>query len=427
MKRISGFPVPQRLTVPLLLAAGIVVFYLLRPDADGGGETDDNGSGSESIRFRTGERTAGGEAEKERRKQAISEAADRWHEELLEIYPDMRPEFRDVADADNGFLQFLLLAESKEMTELPKEIEVMFWEEAPWDAGKFAAWQAEHREGLVKLLKIAELPDRSTKGIDFGRFAKGARLTPTFGNVLAGSALLAFEQGDEAAALRYSRAAIRLSNHLTGVEAPSVLGKVIAQGYDCRIRDMFRDSILPSLSDDASSLQAWREAIFPPRDAAADYRLLLKGEWNCFIRSQILPALLGEHSSEPEAPSFDIADNNAYFQHYTQAVRDLAAGFSNSGPGRLDLAQSELQFPSSVIAAQTLLMLNETSASYRGIFSSLGKRVTEDALISAAIAIRLGESPGVDPVSGQPFLWDATTRTLKTPPESRDPLSLTLK
>ncbi|RYD32454.1 MAG: hypothetical protein EOP87_12790 [Verrucomicrobiaceae bacterium] len=415
----------QAVTV-LLVAAGGIAWFSMRGNSGRPDETSGAESGT-SLRTKAEQRASAGLDRDRRRQEAIADAAQMRYEQLLEIYPDMRPEFRDVPDAANGFLQFLLLAESKEVPELPREIDDMFFDKAPWDPVKFEAWLAENKDQLDEIVRIAELPEQSAKGIDFDRFCNGARLTTAYGKILNGSALLAFGKGDQASALRYAKAAIRLGDHLTGVEAPSMLGKVIAQGYRGSLRDLFANSMLPALSNDPQALQTWREVLFQKQDTAADYGQLLTGEWNNLIRANVLPAMLGAENSQPGAPSFDVPDPDAYFQQYTEATRRLAASFAKAGPGRIDLSQSDLEFPESGIDAKTLHVLQETGKMYRGLFKAFGIRTTKEAMISAAIAIQLGEDAGVDPVSGNPFQWDATSRTLTSPAGMGDPDSIQLR
>jgi hypothetical protein len=71
-------------------------------------------------------------------------------------------------------------------------------------------------------------------------------------------------------------------------------------------------------------------------------------------------------------------------------------------------------------------MLRDAGLLYRGIFNSLGVNITNAAMISAAVAVQLGEEPGIDPVSGKRFEWDPKSRTLSCPEgvDGHDPIKL---
>lgn len=373
-----------------------------------------------TLRTSSGDRTVSIRTNSRRSQEAIAEAAEKWYQELLVKYPRMKPEYRDVPEAENGYLQLLKLAEGAEDFLLPDDLAEMLGGLTAWDSAKFEEWLVETKDYRDRIVEIAELPDRSIKGLDFARLSGCTKFTAEFGKILSGSARLSFDAGDTDSALRYSRAAISLGDHLTNVEVPSVLGQVISAGYTSRIRDNFVENFMPSLWDDPEALATWREALFRKEDTAAAYGRLLSGEWNVFTRTQVLPALLGAHVPATGEMAFDVPDTGAFFEQITAATERLSAGFSSSGPDRLDLSRSEFDFPDSGTDPQTLRMLREITGGYRGIFTGLGIQTTRAAMVSAAVSVKLGETPAIDPVSGQPFLWDPATRTLASPTESEN-------
>lgn len=410
----------------ILLAAIGVSWYFTRPQAGPWRDLEELAAGNFS-RTKVSERSAPDPARDRRRQESISLAAQKWYEELLVKYPQMKPTYRDVPDEQNGFLQFLLLAESLKEPKLPEELNDMLRGDSPWDPGKLRVWLADNRDYFDQILHVAELPDHSIKGLDFSRLAHGcSRLSSEFGNILTSSARIAFVEGDQESALRYAKASISLSNHFTDIEVPSILGAVIAEGIRKSGRESFLENILPGLSNNPQALASWRGALFREEGPASEVARCLSGEWNVMMRTNVLPALLGKYPAIPGEVSFQVPDGDAFFDCYTAATENLAASLSNSGPDRFDLSHSELKFPESGINPQTLQMLHDVAFAYRGIFNALGVNSTNAAMISAALAVQFGEEPGIDPVSGKPFLWDPKSRTLSSPEgvEGHDPIKL---
>lgn len=408
-------PAIRAMACYLLLVALGMFWYFSR--SQGGPERGaDELATISTPRTKASERSVPDPAQERRRRASLSLAAQKWYEELLEKYPEMKPTFRDVPDEQNGFLQFLLFAESLKEPKLPEELTAMLRDDSSWEPAKFKAWLAENQDYCDRILHIAELPDHSIKGLDFGRFAQGrsSRFSSEFGKLLSASARLAFEAGDQESALRYGKASTSLSKHFTDIEVPSMLSEVVAEGLRSVARDSFVENILPSLSENPPALAAWREALFQKQQPASEYARILTGEWNTMARAYVIPILVGHPSSKGAEPLVRF-DSQAFFEHYTAATQRLASSLSNLGPDRLDLSRSDYEFPDAGIDKSTLEMLQGIAFQNQNIFIGLGANVTRTAMASAAIAIQLGEEPAIDPVSGKPFQWDPISRTLSSP------------
>jgi hypothetical protein len=372
------------------------------------------------IITRSSERAVSDPAGERRRRESVSAAAQKWYEELLEKYPDMKPVYRDVPDERNGYLQLLLLAENVKTPRLSPDLEMMFsGDQTAWEPEKFKAWLAENRAYADEILRVAELPDRSTKGIAFDRiFNETARLGMEFSRVLLGSARLAFEGGDQETALRYVKAAGSLGDHFADIEVPSMLGEVISTGIRARASDALFENYLPALANDPEALARWREVIFRSEAPAGEYARAVIGEWNTAIRGLLLPALLGDHSVTGGAiPADDVA---GLIDSYTLAMRGMAEGVSMKGADRFDVGQAtNTSSPTGVLKeaprGDEKFTVESILFSIRGLGAAFGTNASRNAMRSGAISILLGEELPVDPVTGQAFAWNAETRTLALP------------
>ncbi|MGJ8635193.1 MAG: hypothetical protein ACSHX7_14855 [Luteolibacter sp.] len=106
--------------------------------------------------------------------------------------------YKDVADEDNGFLQWLdFMDRFEEGLPLPDEIAEMIAGNADWDSLIFKKW-VEENGGLVdEILALGLLPDQSVKGVDFDRYLFiGAKTPKQASDLLLARATLAMEDGD---------------------------------------------------------------------------------------------------------------------------------------------------------------------------------------------------------------------------------------
>jgi hypothetical protein len=366
-----------------------------------------------SERSKTAERNIPDEHEKRRRSLAISKAAQKWYEEVLEKYPDLAPKFRDVPDEQNGYLQFLQMADSLKESRLPDHLTAMLNGNSEWNAAVLRQWLDENRAYVDQVLKVAELPDQSTKGIDYLRFPGTARLAVSeFVGLLSGCARLAFESGDTDAALRYCRAGMNMGSHFIDIEVPTMLHEAAATIIRGRMNRVFYEHVLPGLSDE--EIRAWRDALAVGEAPSSEYGRALIGEWNYNLRSFVLPALLG--GSSPTEGKFQMPDIDAFIDVYAMMTRKSASGLGDASPGRLDLTMNGLSFAESELSSEAIDGLQSASSGLRSFFEALGAESTRKAMSDAAIAIKLGEEPPVDPVSGLPFVWDSENRVLSAPP-----------
>lgn len=329
-----------------------------------------------------------------RRKGSIALAAQKWYEELLEKYPRMKPVYRDVPDDRNGYLQLLLLAESVKEPLLPEELVSMLQGDVAWDSGKFREWLSKNQDSFDRILRAAELPDQSARGITLDRLINGpSRVTTEFSRILLGSARLAFESGDQEGALRYMNASGRIGDHLVDIEVPSMLNEVISTGIRARARDSFYEHFLPALAGDPQTLRNWQDAVFRNENPASEYARVMTGEWNMTVRSLLLPAFLGDYSIvEKKLPVGDVA---GLLDSYTRSIQKSADGILQLGSDRFDVSNATLEFPAhpNSEAGDGNFSAGSILFSIRGMTEALGSVVTANAMNSAAISILLGETP----------------------------------
>jgi hypothetical protein len=348
----------------------------------------------------------------------------------LEKYPRMKPEFRDVPDEQNGFLQIILLSESLKGRLLPDDLRACLQGESAWDGQAFKAWLGENQEVFDKILCTAELPDHSVKGLALDRLASGSnRPISDFGLILHSAARLAFESEDRVTALRYMKASTALADHLVEIESPTMLGEVLSLGIRLDVRDSFWENFLPGLASDPETLRQWKEAVFTDRSPAEDYSRVMIGEWNSIMRNSYLPALLGDPAAGGPFPgqgAFHVKNVEGFLDACATLFLTPADGILDLGSDRFNLVNAGFEAPDSALDPGSSELIANTISVFRLIPQSLAIQVTRTAKHAAAISILLGETPPVDPVSGKPFLWDPDSRLLSAPEgiPGQDPLQV---
>jgi len=381
-------------------------------------ESERREAAADTLQLRTKEREEPDALTKDRRhREATDQEALKWYERLLEKYPELRPVYRDVPDDQNGYLQFILFAESFGPDGmLPKELKLMFEESTPWDPAKVEAWIAENPSHFERLLHIAELTDRSNKGISFSKLhGPTTRHAGDFTRILQASARLNFESDPEKA-LRHLKASVSLSDHFTDIEAPNMLGEVIATGARRKAQELFLQHFLPHL--DPAALAPWNDALFRKEEPASEYSRVIKGEWNYIMRDHALSELLRKQPSDGD---IHIPDLNGFVDAYARVILQSANGAAALGPDRFDVASAQFQAIPSDLDPETANALRGAYRSMTGIIDALGRTLTKSTMEQATIALLIGNQMPLDPVSGKPFHWDPDTRTL-TAPEVREGL-----
>jgi hypothetical protein len=331
--------------------------------------------------------------------------ADAWMDRLLANHPGLQIEYRDVPDAENGYLQWIDFIDEiggpdKATFGLPEDIAAMFGHNATYLPERFREWLAENKYLMERITRLGLLPDRSCKGVDPHKmYAVPHSLFRDAAGLLRLQAHLALEDGDAETAMQSMKAAIGTAGHLDGIEAPNFLTSTVAtqirSGTMALAELHFRRDDREWITSLSESMES--EACSPERLVT-----LVRGEWNTTARHILLPGMLspgrlnidGIEKEDPEA----IAEAHA---NMMDSLRSHAAsakvpdfiqltglpdyprpeGLSDAGKAMID---GELIHPQFLVA----WVLDQARYS-QGL---------------AAMALALGEEPPVDPATGKPFM-----------------------
>lgn len=215
---------------------------------------------------------------------------------LIEEFPDLRVEWRDVPPEENGFFQLLEFASSveyEECSQVARGIRSLLKE---WDAEHARALLEEHSDWLAEAWRISALAQTSGNipGERMGGFMISATAVATPEHLLLLDARLAIDEGradDALAALRASRA---LARHLQDLEAYTPMSDTIRMLGSLARMEMIHREILPKFSNEAPVADL-RELI-----SFSDFDLKFS-----FRKAKIRDEHQESHAANPDGPGVD--------------------------------------------------------------------------------------------------------------------------
>lgn len=421
------------LLLPLLGIGGYFLFLELRPPNEGERRFEEAIQAIQAREEATPEAQRGSASLM--REEAIEQASDQWFDDLLIRYPWMSISYRDVPEEDNGFAQWIQFVDSTDYIArydhnpslIPDEISEMSWDEESYDRSKLEDLLRKHQELLDEILRIAELPQQSSKDVDPAHLIDLKALpVKQAGDILLLQGRLAMEQGNPDKAIRYYGATMNFADHFDAIETPCLLYKTVTILIRLGVHGSFHEHILPHIMHDSQALSAWRETMRYDRPFADEMIHMLRGEWHTTTRAWILPALVDNQSSELDDMA-SIRDQQALLDalanHYDFIFKTLRspAGMTGSAP---TLSPPSV---SPKISAKAMGIYEVCSIGVDSWIRGSMRAHSLFAMHDALIGIALGEPPAKEPFTGTPFLWDPSTRTLSAPPgspEEIDPLVL---
>lgn len=339
--------------------------------------------------------------------------AERIREVILEKYPSLRLEEKEVSAELNGYLALFELAGDSDLQSLMNsEILDQVSEEKidPTVIRKgLAAFDAIGKE----IERIAALPERSNV-IDGKLIDQSfpAREVKTMGDYLVIKALLAAMDGDEAESFRFLSLAVNLSEHLGGIESPHFLSEVVRIGVRCSIRKVSFQDILPTLGK-STDLLKWESILRPQTEYPQRYGHLLKGEF-IFLNEALLNVIF-----------VDVPDPEQTAMAYANWVE---ASMNRYDKMSLDQAEASeyllIEQFSKGISREGISLLKGIiigSSMLRSILGTLVMEYHQAAALDLLIREQKGEDLSkltetflLNPYTGKPFAYDAATRTLTT-------------
>lgn len=350
----------------------------------------------------------------------IEQLADSLHQQLLKRYPELAVEMRHVAPERNGFLKLIELQERYDKpgqpfsatlpVPMPESLTKFLAGEA-WNSEAARSWLESQRSFIDEVRSIGLLPERSVADIDLDRWSFiPARFAKGCADALILDARLAAEEGDAARALASVQAAVGLADHIGEVETPSLLATTVQILIRLSAQKQALSEIMPQLPPGSVDVTAWQAAVDPQPKAPADFARIMTGEWHVCSRYFLLPPV-----ADPEDPKYP-SDPEALLDAYSGTFLEIVSLHQGQPLSML----SQIEIPSgppdlghlSRQSRETMEMLWVGSRAWR---RGWDRAQSAAAMTQAAFAIMQGQAVPNDPVYGQPYRWNETTRELSAP------------
>ena len=345
-----------------------------------------------------------------RKRTADPALVKKWMGELLERHPEARAEKWDVPEDENGHLAWMAFsAEVMDDVELPECVSEYVSNPNAENRKCAEEWLSENKDIEARLMKIAAIGKRSMGNERFDRLA-----TTGVGNIHKAyyiplvRGLIAAEDGNEKLALSTFASVLNLARHVDGIEASSLLGRVIAIGVRSVIYDSFIKRIYPSIRNDTDKLRVWRSTLSPGDTRDGLTRALIGT--NLRDTALLISSALSEgFDSVTETETKILFDT--LFESKARAIMAVKSGSS------LDSIPAIYAHPIDThgLSDESLDYFTEQMESAESVLTAILKKETLIMMHDAALAAASGEPIPVDPVSGKPFLWDEATMTLSAP------------
>lgn len=341
------------------------------------------------------------------------------HQRVLERYPELAVELKEVAPEDNGFLQWLELIERlkeeqenphPKIIDLPSDLRKMVQGKEAWDPATAKAWLDQERALLDEIRAIGLLPDQSTAGIDVHRWVDTLSSSAMHAvDALLLDARLAADSGNVQHAMESVQAASGLSRHIGAIESPALLNSLINSSQQVRIQNYTFTELLPLVPPGQFDPAAWQTSVNPQTSPPSIIADMLRGEWNALTQEYLFPVLVD--AQEPNYPP----DPDALIDVHTSYIADLVNSYDNPDMSGWENTPADLIPDTSHLSRHSREIIEQLTIGMQGVGRNMRKGQIHSSMTQAAFAIMQGQPIPPDPIHGLPYQWDPATRQLSTP------------
>ena len=346
-----------------------------------------------------------------------------WKQECLEKFPILQITPNPQTKGQNGYLMLTRL-EHREL--LSNEFNSVLANLYAYDPAVARRCLKEHQDYIAHLEMIADAPARTSLDLpeDYKGFIPGRPVISAVDTLLLRASLAASEK-KEPEALRCIRQVGNLIDHLRGIETPFLLSETVATLCDMRRMRMIVSGILPALGPSAD-LAAWRQEM----NRSADYTPqrfadILRGEWQTCTDYLAFPLIT------QATISGELADGKGCLMVYAEwvagkfAVLQAATSWqevhlevNEETFAHLPTEQEEMMDAMSFGIEKWRIGMARSSvvtAQYQAALELMMLEKSQGSLTAADAA-----KVTVNPITGEPFLFDPQARTLGGPQTSPD-------
>ncbi|MCF6313903.1 MAG: hypothetical protein L3J39_15765 [Verrucomicrobiales bacterium] len=260
---------------------------------------------------------------------ALQKKIDAWYPQILERYPLLKVEYKNVPDDQNGFLKILEWQEDAEVmekweqTNLPDKFTAIWQSENKKNAfpdntlSEAKAYLKKHQPSLERAMKIGLLPNQSNAGISPDRFYfTSIPFTKNITDHLKLKACIENEEGDLKSAFQTFRAINGWADHLGEIETPTLILTTLSMAIRLSSQSLIHSRILPQLPNNKNHSKQWEpwiKLITLKNDVSKNFLHMWRGEWQhvvhvTWVKVELLRINLQDYEALLTAYTEDLYD-----------------------------------------------------------------------------------------------------------------------
>ncbi|MCF6313902.1 MAG: hypothetical protein L3J39_15760 [Verrucomicrobiales bacterium] len=245
---------------------------------------------------------------------ALQKKIDAWYPQILERYPRLKVEYKNVPDDQNGFLEILEWQEEVigqdrwEPMALPSKFDKILTLENgnALISNELIAEAQEHLKKhqnlLARAIKIGLLPEQSIAGVSPNRIlplslALGKNIT----DLLKLNALLEAHNNKSDAAYTTMKAMRGWALHYLNIETPTLLHSTLGIAILLNNQSTIHSQITPLLPPNQVNLFEWSKLMRFQNSLQDHWLQMMRGEWNVCLKTIVAEHLLNDNPVDPIA------------------------------------------------------------------------------------------------------------------------------
>lgn len=224
---------------------------------------------------------------------------EEWIPQIIERYPHLKVEYKEVPDELNGFLKILEWQEeidsngtAREPAPLPDQFDAVLslkskLSEVPEELIHAAEiYLDDKKDVLDRAMAIGLLPGQSTAGIppDY-HFPEKISFAKVIVDSLKLKALVEARRGDFTASLQTLQAMRGWGDHYGEVETPSLLASTLATAIHLSVQNTAY-KVLPTIPQESIDWDEWDDLTDYDNDIGEKLRHLFRGEWHSIVKAE---------------------------------------------------------------------------------------------------------------------------------------------
>jgi hypothetical protein len=334
-------------------------------------------------------------------------------------FPALKITPKPVPDEQNGFLQIYQFNSKTKEIPISKEFQEFLLDETKWDSKTATNFLKDHAKFVSEIERIGAITTRSSTNVLYHLFE--INMAKLEASILLIKARLATESHDEAEALRFVTLTHNLIDHYADIESPSTVNTSSSMKIDMVIRQYIFAYLLPNLGTSAN-LPKWKSILERKTYTSRQLANILRGEWQDSKNFTLVSLLCNITDTELPNDAGELArmlgsDVNIQYSHYLKFNLQELNQKGHMVP-RVDF--SKLSKKSQKMAGMVNSSMDTWISSYiRSASIAAQSEAALDLLIleksGKALTPEITAEITLDPITGEPFIFDPKTREVSPP------------